>query len=349
MSTSSDNGWLPHPHPFLLTSTSGDISQSTFAIALAKPCDFISFLGTARSLGIDFLPITWQPALERVGQGATAEVREALIALQTSFAFKRFQPRTQGTNIQIPKSGIFQALMNELLVLGCPTVRNHPNIIRLEGICWDVSSCDDNILPVLVFQKARYGDLYEFMKHELGGNLTFEARIGLCADIAAAVIYLHSELGVIHGDIKPQNVLVFESGLNRYVGQLTDFGYCSWFRSNDDLVKLPRSEPWHAPEHHHRAMPASQAKKMDVYSFGMLCLWLLFYNDPEYPSRNFDIDVKNEKSRLDVAQSLILAKDSLNSQRKGDLVRFFDIALATNPSYRSSNLEELLKQLALHR
>ena len=47
-------------------------------------CDFLSFLGIAQMLRIDFLPITWQPALETVGHGGTAEIRQALVNLQMS-------------------------------------------------------------------------------------------------------------------------------------------------------------------------------------------------------------------------------------------------------------------------
>ena len=43
-------------------------------------------------------------------------------------------------------------------------------------------------------------------------------------------------------------------------------------------VILPKSRPWNAPEHHFGEFNAQEAKKTDVYSFGMLCLWFLFGN-----------------------------------------------------------------------
>ena len=54
--------------------------------------NFVAFLGATQALGIDFLPITWQSAMEDVGRGATAEIRQSLLSLQTSLAFKRIQP-----------------------------------------------------------------------------------------------------------------------------------------------------------------------------------------------------------------------------------------------------------------
>jgi hypothetical protein len=38
---------------------------------------------------------------------------------------------------------------------------------------------------------------------------------------------------------------------------------------------MPKSEPWNAPEYRKECKPAD-GQKVDVFSFGMLCLWLLF-------------------------------------------------------------------------
>lgn len=346
MSASSDDSWLSQD--LLNISTSGRISQSAVLALAAKHCDFLSFLGIAQNLGIDFLPITWQPALDNIGQGATAEVRQALIALQTSFAFKRFLPSEPTLSIQ-EESKILRALIAEILVLGHQSVRDHPNVLRLEGVCWDVNPKDDKILPVLVFQKARYGDLHTFMELDSGMKLTLEDRLDLCADIATAIMLMHCDLRIIHGDIKPQNVLIFEDESRHYVGKVADFGYSSCFASDDDLLKLPCSKPWHAPEYHHRPITPLQAKKMDLYSFGMVCLWLLFYNSPQDSNRNFDADLKTVNSASQIASQSILAMGGLSTQCKASLIQFFDAALASDPSNRSSNIQELLELLAPHR
>jgi len=41
------------------------------------------------------------------------------------------------------------------------------------------------------------------------------------------------------------------------------------------MCQLPWSDPWNAPEYNHRKFPNAAAKKMDAYSFAMLCVWLL--------------------------------------------------------------------------
>jgi hypothetical protein len=151
------------------------------------PHDFLTFLGIAQSLKIDFLPITWQPALDTVGQGGTAEIRQALINLQTSFAFKRLI-----STLPAEEARNFQALIAEISVLGQPSIRDHPNIITLEGICWDVIPETEKVWPVLVFEKARLGDLLAFMEQGAGKKLSLEDRLKLSVDIATAVAEMHS-------------------------------------------------------------------------------------------------------------------------------------------------------------
>jgi hypothetical protein len=95
--------------------------------------NFLTFLAVSQRRGIDYLPITWLPGLESVGSGSTADIRQSLINLQLSFAFKRIHLERLTTNSQ---RDAFLALISEVFVLGHPVIRGHENVIRLEGICW---------------------------------------------------------------------------------------------------------------------------------------------------------------------------------------------------------------------
>lgn len=81
---------------------------------------------------------------------------------------------------------------------------------------------------------------------------------------------------VIHGDLKPENVLVFpgQDG-GGYAPKVIDFGYSTYGFGDDDLVRLPRTPAWAAPEWHHREFRIKDAKKADIYSFSKICEWIL--------------------------------------------------------------------------
>ena len=84
---------------------------------------------------------------------------------------------------------------------------------------------------------------------------------------------------MIHGDIKPQNVLVFKDATGKTEVKVADFGYSTLATDDEGTAYLPKSRPWNTPEHHFGEFTAAEAKKTDVYSFGMLCLWVLFGNN----------------------------------------------------------------------
>jgi len=149
-------------------------------------CDLITFLAVAQKMQVDILPITWQSARNMVGRGATSTIYEALINSQTSFAFKCI---SDDQKQKLWKTNNFQTLINEVTVLS--QLREHPNIVELQGICWDVTA-DDEVWPVLVFEKAQFGDLYNFLKLPVGRDLSIPERLSLCVDIGTAIIDMHS-------------------------------------------------------------------------------------------------------------------------------------------------------------
>ena len=141
-------------------------------------------------MDVDFLPITWQPALETVGEGATAEVRQSLINVQTSFVFKRPVWRRESLS-DIDESREFQRVASEIRALAHPEIRGHRNVIRLEGLCWDILPDDQGIWPVMVFERASYGNLIQWSDLIEGRKAGHDARVKLGGDIANGVSHLH--------------------------------------------------------------------------------------------------------------------------------------------------------------
>ena len=343
--------------------------------------DFISFLAVAQYYEIDFVSLTWQQGRGRLGIGGTSEIWQSNYAERTDFVFKRMKfADTSGLDSQDQEKG-FNALVSEISILSHPLIRHHQNIVNLEAISWEIHQKSLKVWPVLVLEKAQLGDLKSFMSSEQGRLTTMRDRLELCTDVASAIIALHSNckskfyscdqagkrlahrIDMSHGDIKPENVLLFKSGVGDVHAKLADFGYAGWAINNKKnvLIKPPRSRPWDPPEYHHRGFTVLGARKLDVYSFGMLCLWFLSFDGPPgsysvptavrgaqswpfHDSKWLD-SMKLENTLGDFASELVRSVKGLAANQRENLERFFLSALARDPAERTLDFEELASLL----
>jgi len=160
---------------------------------------------------------------------------------------------------------------------------------------------------------------------------------------------------VIHGDIKPQNVLVFKDETGKTIFKMADFGY-STLAAGEATILLPKSRPWNAPEHHFGEFEVAAAKKTDMYSFGMLCLWILFRGAPipqnttqftfeaSAGPRTLLEQLKDDDKVEYIANQLIesVALADLNTERRIRLKEFFSLTVPLNPDKRTSDVGRLL-------
>jgi hypothetical protein len=82
-------------------------------------------------------------------------------------------------------------LISEVLILSRPPIQSHPNIINLEGICWEINPRTEEAVPILVFEKAVW-DLQQFMNVVKGADMSIDDRLKICADIGSAIMALHA-------------------------------------------------------------------------------------------------------------------------------------------------------------
>jgi serine/threonine protein kinase len=153
---------------------------------------------------------------------------------------------------------------------------------------------------------------------------------------------------IIHGDIKPQNILIFKDGPDGYVARVADFGFSTWFRGDNDFILMPRSRPWYAPEYHGRGFSPDDAKRMDVYSFGMLCLWLLlgpFLGFKDVPELELLELWKRENKLSEQATRLVVEHGYFNNDVTDKLCQFFDSTLAHESDKRTIDFELILPLL----
>jgi hypothetical protein len=148
---------------------------------------FLSFLSAAQAVHIPIMPITWQRARIAFGVGGTSSINQTPINAQVSLAFKYVK---EIRKCQDGDAELFEMITNEITVLGQSSIRNHPNVVQLQGICWDVG--EEKVWPALVFEKSDYGDLSTFYESSSGQQLSMNQRLKICIDVGKAIFYMHS-------------------------------------------------------------------------------------------------------------------------------------------------------------
>lgn len=176
----------------------------------------------------------------------------------------------------------------------------------------------------------------------------------------------YTATGIIHGDIKPANVLMFRDSSGKIVPKMADFGYSTIARENNDIetIKMPRSRPWDAPEHTFGPCNFLAASRMDIFSLGMICLWILCHDKangervllPTPDVNAIDISsgwswtrsIENWKVSdylIRLAKRAVLSYKQLTNIQQRRLDGFFASALQTKPADREHDVLRLLQIL----
>ncbi|CAF9913320.1 MAG: hypothetical protein ALECFALPRED_008750 [Alectoria fallacina] len=321
----------------------------------------ISFLSYIKTQNIPILPVTKPDIRSVLGQGASfmvngAEVPETYVdpVSGTVFpqgmtvAFKR--AILNRAVMKDPIAGRIHVILNELLTMHHPPLRAHPNIVKLLGVGFETEgpSDDQRAMPVLIPECAELGNLAEVLEtaRKEDRPLEFEEKLSLCLDIAHGLEILHA-CDIVHGDVKCENVLIFEErddskGSNsehlKLVGKLTDFGV---LRLEDGGLILGGSRPWQAPEFSRTAyFKIEEAKRTDVYSFGML-LWRVFLDGDPFKSLG-DIEGKTPKEKRQSRNDAIAAL-----KEEDRLVQHVCVSLALSENFTRPQLEMLCEVIGI--
>jgi hypothetical protein len=172
-------------------------SQSPIKQRLAreKCCDMIGFLALIHIYSIDIAFISWDGVRGVLGKGGTARVHQSMELPRVNLAFKRL-----GVRHKTEMNQEYRILMSEILTSADDNTRNHPHLACLEGVTWELQPDTRLVMPVLLFEKADCGDLYNFLRSSKAHLLTFEQRLQLCQDVATGLRGLH-EYGNEHSSI----------------------------------------------------------------------------------------------------------------------------------------------------
>ncbi|KAF2633096.1 kinase-like protein [Macroventuria anomochaeta] len=220
----------------------------------------------------------------------------------------------------------------EIMALRNPALQNHRNIVHLIG--WGIEETW-NETPLLVLELAM-GDLCSVLANP-DFQITCEITHQLSIDIGHGLDAIH-ELGIVHGDLKPLNVLVFSNSPHKvpFVAKLADFGLSVnevHFASDDSVTISGTSEDWCAPEIILGAtISASQLTKADNFSYGLMLLSLNCLNGR--PPRHKDLD-----TAIDIVES----HQALSSSLCGLLAKALPLLLQANSTKRPSSVKNIMR------
>ena len=178
----------------------------------------------------------------------------------------KFKPN--GLPVDDDRLAVLNALQ-ELLALTHPPLLQHPNIVDFLGLAWNDIPDTNQKAPVLTIEYADYGSLAALQKSRKIGD---EDKRQLGIDIGLGLQALHG-CGIVHGDIKPDNVLVFDGEYcgRPFLAKLADFGFA--MLGNDWPASLSGTFLWSAPEITSRQVLLP--KSTDIYSYG-LTVWSIY-------------------------------------------------------------------------
>ncbi|KAL8304166.1 hypothetical protein RB597_004554 [Gaeumannomyces tritici] len=204
----------------------------------------------------------------------------------------------------LPKSA-YESLLTELRILSHPPLSQHDGIVRWMSIQWArIDPVAHSWVPVLFLEEAQHGSLQQYVASKTPGIKT---RLQLGQEIGSGLQALHAS-GVIHADLKFQNVLVFDLGDGRVRAKLSDFGSSVIkYERNQMVTPTTGTPPWTSPEHgqpvHTRFLGGT-----DTYSYGLL-VWRLCLQGENHPFDGQDSgDIQKRKKDdlifAEAAQSL---------------------------------------------
>lgn len=128
---------------------------------------------------------------------------------------------------------------------------NHPNIVKV----YDVSVNDD--LQYIVMEYVDGMTLREYL-NERGGKLTSRETVHFISQILKALEHAHAN-GVVHRDIKPQNIMLLDNGQLRMMDLASR-------ASPGPRTSFPAAKPWAACTISARSRPKATRPTAPVIS-----------------------------------------------------------------------------------
>ncbi|KAM7478115.1 hypothetical protein LguiA_026328 [Lonicera macranthoides] len=214
--------------------------------------------------------------------------------------------------------GQLDQFINEVAIL---SQINHRNIVKLHGCCLETE------VPLLVYEFIPNGTLLQYIHDESEDfPLTWDVRLRIATEVAAALSYLHSfaSFPIYHRDIKSTNILLDD----KYRSKVADFGTSRSIAVDQThlTTRVLGTFGYLDPEY----FQSSQfTEKSDVYSFAIVLVELLTGQKPISSTRSdemrslatYFILAMEEKRTFDILDSRVR-----NEGKKDEIMRVANLA-----------------------
>jgi len=254
--------------PFLVTRHFASYYSGRYHLQPGEFPDVVGDLGHGTSFIVQHAKL---PDMANIQTGKHDNINVALKRIRPS----RSTARTRQS---------FQEIISELICLTHEPLYKNSNVVTLLGLGWEVSPSpnDSRLWPYLILEYAAHGTLADLQNSDK--ILSYAEKKNIVLNIAEALGILH-HCEIIHGDIKSENVLVFDNPAGGFIAKLSDFGYATLnidFSPSQGSIKGTPKEifvntgtlPWTSPEFG-STVSWENAFKSDVYTWGLL-VWRVF-------------------------------------------------------------------------
>lgn len=183
--------------------------------------------------------------------------------------------------------------LREKFVNECRLLKDlrHPHIVQFLGICFLPSS----VMPVLVMEFLPYNLHDMLVEHSI---IHMSIKLSILRDVTRGLLYLHSQTPpIVHRDLSARNVLL-NSAL---VAKIADFGVARIIdpqHLSRTLTSIPGAGVYMPPESaQSEEDPLTYSSKLDIFSFGVLLLFVLTQEFPKDPLQPTFVEANELKPR----------------------------------------------------
>jgi len=206
---------------------------------------------------------------------------------------------------------------------------SHPNIVEI----YDSGEEED-----FFYIAMEYMDEGSFSKLR-GRPVTHTEAAEILIPAAEALVYAH-EKGILHLDIKPENVLLKKSE-NGVIPKLCDFGLSVFSETLSDHDKFRKrhagTSAYMAPE---QSLGEPLDERTDLYSFGVMFYELITGEKPFYA------DTSRRQSISHIFENIPDPRDYVQ-ELPVEAVEFVFKAISKDPGERFSSMDEFIRELKL--